>query len=98
MRAHGSSESTAKRLTPPASPTTAPRHRKHALDGMSDPASLGTGGPEPRRVTMRGLLGRMACPAFPTYVGGPGVYRAYECWSGCSRLIGGGTWLGHGHG
>src|SRR5690625_2440452 len=27
------------------------------------------------------------CPALPTFVGGPGVYRAYECWARCARTI-----------
>jgi hypothetical protein len=32
-----------------------------------------------------------ACPAFPTIVGGPGVYRAYECWARRARTIGRGS-------
>ncbi|MBB2893590.1 IS30 family transposase [Flexivirga oryzae] len=31
-----------------------------------------------------------ACSAYPTIVGGPGVYRAYECRAGCARPICGG--------
>lgn len=30
-----------------------------------------------------------ACPAYPTIVGGPGVHRAYECWAGRARTVGG---------
>ncbi|MFB9071989.1 hypothetical protein ACFFX0_12540 [Citricoccus parietis] len=35
------------------------------------------------------------CPALPTVVGGPGVYRAYECRARCARTIrrrGGDRW------
>jgi hypothetical protein len=28
-----------------------------------------------------------ACSAYPTVVGGPGVYRAYECWARRARTI-----------
>src|SRR3954469_13777778 len=32
-----------------------------------------------------------ACSAYPTVVGGPGVYRAYECWARRARPIGRGS-------
>ena len=31
------------------------------------------------------------CSAYPTIVGGPGVYRAYECWARRARPIGRGS-------
>ena len=31
-----------------------------------------------------------SCSVYPTVVGGPGVYRAYECWAGRARTFSGG--------
>ena len=30
----------------------------------------------------------LACSAYPTVVGGPGVHRAYERWTRCARQVG----------
>ncbi len=42
------------------------------------------------------IAGEVASLVVPTFAGGPGVFRAYECWAGRARTFGRGLWFGHG--
>ena len=55
---------------------------RSALTGLRAGASL---------TRFVGYRAGAACSAYPTVVGGPGVYRAYECWARRARTIGRGS-------
>jgi hypothetical protein len=67
-------------------------HMIAGLDGMGDRRRwVGGCGPGPHSPMFVGYRVGSACLVYPTVVGGPGVYRAYECWPGRARTFGVGS-------